>query len=137
MEASCAFCNATNILFIKGMQHRERTAFDALCCPHHVNTHIEMEASCAFCNATNILFIKGMQHRERMAFDAFCYPHHVSTSMKKAISLLVKTSQNPLWQEVKTRPLGNNHNKGFPSPKIPMLYPPHKKKPFIIPRLLE
>jgi hypothetical protein len=88
-----------------------------------------MEAVCTFYNAINILFIKGMWHRERRAFNAFCYPHHVSTSMKKATSLLMKTLENLLWQEVKTHPLDNSHNKIFLSPKIQVSQPPHKKEP--------
>ncbi len=78
-----------------------------------------------------------MQHRERKAFDALCYQFHVSTSMKKVINLLVKTPKNLLWQEVKTYLLGNSHDKVLPSSKVPMSQPPHKKKPFMIPRLLE
>jgi len=56
---------------------------------------------------------------------------------EKNYQIVSENTQKILWQEEKTCSLGNDRNKVFPSFEPPLLQPPHKKKPHVIPSLLE
>jgi hypothetical protein len=46
-------------------------------------------------------------------------------------------TQKLLWQGEETCLLGNDRNKVLPSLELPLLQPPHKNEPHVIPSLLE
>jgi hypothetical protein len=57
--------------------------------------------------------------------------------MKKVVEMLMKTLKNLHGKKKKTSPLGNGCNKVLPSHEPPLLQPPHKKEPPMIPSLLK
>ncbi len=99
-----------------------------------VTASLRMEVACALCNAIDTLCIKRKQHWLKSALCCLC---HVNTWMKEAVRLLMKTPKNLVGKSKKHICWVMMALKTFPHLNCQCWNHPTKKKPSMIPGLLE